>query len=87
MFIVVVVEYSVSVHNDNVGAILVPDNTSVSQRMNHIDVRHHFIQDYVEDGRVKIKIFRSEENVAYSFTNNLSNGPFESLTSGYVQRE
>ena len=82
-----VVEYPITMRVDNVGATLLLENTLESQLMKHIDVRHHFIQDYVEDGRVKIIIFRSEENVAYSFTNNLSNGPFESLTSGYVQRE
>ena len=40
-----------------------------------------------EDGTVKIQLFRSEENVADPFTKKLSNGPFESLASRYVNRE
>ena len=38
----------------------------------------------VKDGTVKIQLVRSEENVADPFTEKLSNGPFESLASRYV---
>ena len=44
----VVVEYPVTMHVDNVGAILPLGNTSVSQRMKDIDSRHQFIHDYVD---------------------------------------
>ena len=50
----VVVEYNVTVKVDNIGAILLSDNKSVSRRMKHIDVCHHFIHDYIEDRTVKI---------------------------------
>ena len=69
---------------DNVGAIFPSENTLVSQRTKHIYVRRHFICDYIEYGIAEIKIFQSEENPTYSITNNLSNGPFESLTLKYV---
>ena len=39
--------------------------------MNHVDVRHHFIQDYAEEETVKIKFVYSEENLADPFTKNL----------------
>ena len=42
----------------------------------HIYVRHHFICDYAEDEKVKIKFSRLESNVADLFTNNLRTGPF-----------
>ena len=83
----VVVEYPINVHVDNVGDILLLENTSVSQQTNRIDGHHYFIRDYVEDGTVKIQFFRSEENMADPLTNNLSNGPFEWLKSWYVHRE
>ena len=83
----IVVEYPIILHIDNFGAVLLPDNKSASQCKKHIDVFHHFICDYVEDRIVKIKIFRSEYNMADQFTNNLSNGPFESLTSRYINSE
>ena len=64
----VVFEYPIIVHVDNVGVILLSKNTSLYQQTKHIDVRHHFISDYVEDGTVKIKFFRSEGSIADSFT-------------------
>ena len=77
----VIVEYPIIVHVDNVGDILLSENTSAPQQTKHMDLHHHFIRDYVEDGTVKIKIFRSEGSIADLFTKNLSNVPFESLTS------
>ena len=61
MFVGVVVEYPITVHVDNVGAVFLPDNTSVPQRKNHIDVNHHFIKDYVDDGTVKIIFLRKKK--------------------------
>ena len=58
-------------HVDNVGAILLSDNTYVYQHKNNIDMCHHFICDYVEDRTVEIPIVHSEENLEYPFTNNL----------------
>ena len=60
LFMVVVVEYPITMHVDNVGDIFLSENTSVSQQTKHIDVRHDFICDYVEERTVKFKIFRSE---------------------------
>ena len=51
-----------------------------SQWTNHIDVRHHFIRDYVEDKTVKFYFFHLEENMADPFKNIRINGPFELLT-------
>ena len=80
----VVIEYPITFHIYNIGAILISENTLVSQQTKHIDVHHHFIHDYVEGGTVKIQIFRSEENMADPFTKNLGNGPLEFLTSRYA---
>ena len=44
--------------------------------MKHIDVHHHFILDYVEDGTMKIQFLRSEEKLEGPFIKNLSNGQF-----------
>ena len=74
------IEYPINVDIDKIITIFLPENTLVSQRTKHIDVRHNFFLDCVEDGTVKIQFFCSEENLADPFTKNLSNGPFESLT-------
>ena len=55
LFIEVVVEYPFTVNVDNIGAILLSENTSLYQHMNHIDALHTFNRDYVENGKVKIK--------------------------------
>ena len=83
----VVVEYPITMQVDNIGAIFLSENTSIYQQTKHIDVRCHFIRDYVEDGIVKIQSVCLEENMADPYTNNLSNGPFEFLTSRYVHPE
>ena len=59
--------------------LLYTNNTLIYQWKNHIDVYNRFIHDYVEYGTAKIQFFRSEENMAYSITKILSNGPFEYL--------
>ena len=69
---VVVVEYPITLQVDNVGAIFLSENKSVSQRKKHIDVRHHFIHDYVEDRTVKVQFFCSEGNIPDPFTNKQS---------------
>ena len=56
-----------------------------SQWTKNIDVHHHFIRDYIEDGALKIQFFHSKENMADPFTKNLSNSLFESLTQRYAQ--
>ena len=55
--------------------------------MNDIYIYHHFIQYYVEDGTVKNQKICSEENLTDTFTKDLSNGPFQSLTSRYIHHE
>ena len=57
---VVVVEYPIAVHVDNVGGVFLSDNTSVSQWKNHIYMRHHFICDNAEDVTVKNQFVRLE---------------------------
>ena len=51
-----IIEYSITVHIYNVGDLLLSENTSVSQRINHIDVLQYFICYYVEDVAVKINL-------------------------------
>ena len=77
----------ITVHGNNIGSIFLSENILVSQQTKHIDLYDHFIFEYVEYGTVKTQFVHSEENLADSFTKNLNNGPFESLTSRYVQHE
>jgi hypothetical protein len=62
---------------DNVGAIYLTQNPSTSQRTKHIDVRYHFVREFVEAGVVKVEFIKSEENEADIMTKNTTNELFE----------
>jgi hypothetical protein len=55
---------------DNMGAIFLAGNLSVSQRTKHIDIRTRFITDLVENKEITLKHVRSEENPADAASKN-----------------
>jgi hypothetical protein len=57
---------------DNIGAIFIGSNVAVSQRSKHIDVRYHFVREFVHGGFLRIIFVRTKENDADIFTKNLS---------------
>ena len=56
---------------DNMGAIYLSSSQMSSQRTKHIDIRHHGMKEYIEDGFIKVVFVRSEENDSDIFTKNL----------------
>ena len=71
------VELPITVHVDNVGAIWLSNNRTTSDRTKHIDTRTSFVKEYEEDGKINIKIVKSEENEADIFTKNTTNTIFQ----------
>lgn len=71
-FLGIVVNLPIIVNVDNIGAIYLANNSSTNQRTRHIDVRYHFVREYVEEGTVKIVFVQSKENIADIFTKNTS---------------
>ena len=57
---------------DNIGAIFIGSNVSVSQRSKHIDVRYHFVREFVHEGFLRIVFVKTKDNDADIFTKNLS---------------
>ena len=51
-------------------------NTS-SNRTKHIDVRYHFVREFVEDKFIYIMFVRTKENDADIFTKNLDGNSYE----------
>ena len=84
-FLNVKIKFPIIVHVDNTGAIYLANNQSMGQRTKHVDVRYHFVREFVEDGMVKIVFVKSAENKADLFTKNLSGGLFEKHTE-YLKR-
>ena len=83
-FLKVKVELLIVVNVDNVGAIYLASNATTSQRTRHIDVRYHFVRDYVEDGVVQIVFVRSEDNDADMFTKNVSKDVYKRHMEKYM---
>lgn len=53
---------------DNQGAISLSRNNVVSAKSKHIDIRLHYLRDYVDDGSVRFEYVNSRENIADMFT-------------------
>jgi hypothetical protein len=66
------VELPITVRVDNIGAIFMAENVQVSQRTKHIDTRMRFVNQYVDDGFIKISFVGTADNDADLFTKNLS---------------
>jgi hypothetical protein len=46
------------------------NNYATSQRTKHIDIRAHFLREYIESGVLKVVFIRSEDNDADILTKN-----------------
>ena len=62
----------ITVRVDNVGAIFMAENVSVSPRTKHIDIRTKFLTQYIEEGFIKITFVKSDRNLSDGFTKNVS---------------
>lgn len=63
-------EYPIIIHVDNVSAIYLAYNHSISQRTKHMDCRMHYVREYVEDNILKVVFVSTDNNVADVFTKN-----------------
>ena len=61
-FLQLKVKISVKNYCDNIGAIFMRNNAKQSIWTKHINVRYHFIGEYVVDGMVEIVLIPSEDN-------------------------
>ena len=80
-FLVLKVEYPITVNCDNAGAIFLAGNAS-GQRNKHVNICYHYIREYVEDGTVKVVFVKSSDNEADLFTKNLN----EQATKKHVSK-
>jgi hypothetical protein len=64
---------------DNLSAINISKNSIQHSRTKHIDIRHHFIRDLVEENIVTLEHVATEEQIADIFTKALYAKQFEYL--------
>jgi len=64
---------------DNLSAINISKNLIQHSRTKHIDIRHHFIKDLVEENIVTLEHVATKEQLADIFTKALDAKQFEKL--------
>ena len=60
----------IKVQVDNVGAIWLANNSSVSERTKHVYLRAHFVRDMIKDQVIEINFLKSAENDSNIMTKN-----------------
>lgn len=65
---------TVKLYSDNQGAQKIARNPVYHSRTKHIDVRHHFIRELVEENKIHLEYLRTEEMVADILTKALNKG-------------
>ena len=58
----------IPIYSDNNGAIFISNNPVQERRMKHIDIKHHYIRQCIEDGDVEVLRVDTNDNIADIFT-------------------
>nr|GEY43121.1 retrovirus-related Pol polyprotein from transposon TNT 1-94 [Tanacetum cinerariifolium] len=79
----------VRIYCDSKSAIAISFNLVQHTRTKHIDVRYHFIKDYVEEGTIELYFVGTEYQLADLFTKSLPEARFKFLVEklGMMSRE
>ena len=70
---------------DNTGAIFLANNHTAGQRTKHIDIRTHFIRNYITEVTLKVEFVRTNDNDADINTKNTSEELFQSHTMKFLE--
>ena len=81
------VKTPIVVRADNVGAMFMAKNTSISDRTKHVDIRYHFIREFVDQEFIKIVFVSTKENVADIFTKNLPKELFDRHSNNMIEEK
>ncbi|KAI0996258.1 hypothetical protein K3495_g11921 [Podosphaera aphanis] len=63
---------STRIYSDSQSSLGLGDNPELHQRTKHIDIKHHFIQEHIDAGRVNSRYISTREMVADGMTKSLS---------------
>jgi hypothetical protein len=78
------IEYPIVINVDNQGAVFMANNRTTSQRTRHVDTRHHFVREYIEDGVVKVIYCNTNDNDADPYTKNVNEQTFLKNVEKYM---
>ena len=68
-----------TIYEDSQGAIALAHNPEHHARTKHVDVRYHFVRDYVENGTIRLEYCPTKEMVADALTKPLPKGRHDEL--------
>ena len=69
-------ESNIPIFCDNTAAICLSKNPILHSRAKHIEIKHHFIRDYVQKGIVTLKFIDTDHQWADIFTKPLAEDRF-----------
>ena len=69
---------------DNMSTICLTKNPIQHSRTKHIEIRHHFIRDHVQNGDILIEFVCTDDNLADLFTKPLNAERFWKLVRGML---
>jgi hypothetical protein len=72
---------AIPIYCDNTSAVAITYNPVLHSRTKHIDIRHHFIRDHVQQGDIEIHYIPTEQQLADVFTKALDETRFNMLIS------
>jgi hypothetical protein len=64
---------------DNTSAIIIAENLVLHSKTKHIEVRYHFLRDYVEKGKIALIHVPTHDQLADNFTKPLDQATFTRL--------
>jgi len=73
------------IYQDNQASISMATNVRVSSKSKHIQVRHHFVRELIEDGSIVLEYMPTQEMIADIFTKPLGRVLFQKLRDLIVQ--
>ncbi|KMQ94068.1 copia protein [Lasius niger] len=65
------VSSGITIYCDNKGAVDLAKNAGYRPKTKHIDTRHHFIRECIEEGTINVKFIPTEEMAADALTKGL----------------
>jgi sulfatase maturation enzyme AslB (radical SAM superfamily) len=78
------VELPIIVKTDNVGAMIMTQNSSSGVRTRHVDTRYHFVRENLDDGIIKIEFIKSVESQSDTFTKNVTQEIYERYVEKFL---
>lgn len=63
---------STRIYSDNQSSLALGNNPELHQRTKHIDIKHHFIREHIDAGRVDARYISTHEMAADGLTKSLS---------------